>query len=231
MDVDWAPEVVIKDSLALFEKYGVNCTVFTTHKSEVLDNCDRSLFEIGLHPNFNPLLQGKGNGENAEDVIRKLKDLYPEATGARSHSLTQSGYVLSCLRNCGIEYEVNHFLPYHQGIKPFILWNGICRIPFNWQDDYHFALAYPFNDSKINLNDEELNIFNFHPIHIYLNSEDNDRFSKIRHDQSNIDLLNSVRNQGEVLGTRDILIALLEHMSTNKLETSNLNKISKRILG
>lgn len=229
IDVDWAPEEVIEDTLDLFKMYNVPCTIFTTHKSEILDNCDRDLFEIGLHPNFNQILQGKGG--NVEGVMSELKEMYPEAKGARSHSLTQSGYILEMYRKAGITYEANHFLPYHQGIKPFVLWNGMCRIPFNWEDDYHFALEYPFNDTKIDLKDKGLNIFNFHPIHIYLNSENNDRFTKIKHDQKNMDLLSSVQNNGEILGTRDILIALLKYVSKNSLTSSKLYDLSLQFVG
>lgn len=224
IDIDWAPEKVIKDTLDLFVEYNVPCTIFATHKSKILDNCDRNLFEIGLHPNFNSILQG--NGGNVDDVMCKLKEMYPEAKGARSHSLTQSGYILEMYRKYGITYEVNHFFPYHQGIKPFILWNGICRIPFNWEDDYHFALDYSFKESKINLEDTELNIFNFHPIHIYLNSENNDRFTKIKHDLNNIDLLDTVKNKGNVLGTRDIFVNLLEYVSKKNTNSSKLYDIS-----
>ena len=223
IDIDWASEEVIEDTLLLFENYNVCCTLFATHKSKVLDSCNRNLFEIGLHPNFNPLLQGKGG--NVNDVLNKLKEIYPEAIGARSHSLTQSGYILSQYKEVGIEYEVNHFLPYHQNIKPFMLWNGLLRIPFNWEDDYHFALGYEFNDSKINLNDECLNIFNFHPIHIYLNSENNDRYVNVKDNLNDIDYISKYVNKNNVLGTRDILIQLLEHVKSNQKETNKLHQV------
>lgn len=223
IDIDWAPEEVIRDTLSLFEKYNVCCTAFATHKSKVLDECNRQLFEIGLHPNFNPVLQGQGG--SVDEVMGKMKEMYPEAVGARSHSLTQSGYILTRYKHFGIEYEANHFLPYHQNVRPFVLWNGLFRIPFNWEDDYHFALGHSFNNSLIKLDDAGLNIFNFHPIHIYLNSENNDRFLKIKHDQSNMELLNTLRNKGEVEGTRDILISLLEYVSGNELASKTMKQI------
>ena len=184
IDVDWASEEVIEDTLLLFENYNVCCTLFATHKSKVLDTCNRNLFEIGLHPNFNPLLQGKGG--NVNDVLKKLKEMYPEAIGARSHSLTQSGYILSQYKEVGIEYEVNHFLPYHQNIKPFMLWNGLLRIPFNWEDDRYVNV-------KDNLND--------------------------------IDYISKYVNKNNVLGTRDILIQLLEHVRISQKETHKLHQV------
>jgi hypothetical protein len=216
-DIDWAPEEVVLDTIQLFEKYNVCCTFFATHDSKVLKNCSEKLFEIGLHPNFNNLVYGKGG--SADRILSELKDLYPTAKGIRSHSLTQSGVLLNKFKEIGMLYELNHFLPYHQDLKPFVLWNGLVRIPFNWEDDYHFALNYTFDESQINLNDPHLNIFNFHPIHIYLNSENNERFLKIKNNQENINFINKHINKSNILGTRDLLISLLEYVNKHKIIT------------
>ena len=45
-DIDWASEAVINDSLGLFEENNIKCTLFATHKSKVIDLCNRKLFEI-----------------------------------------------------------------------------------------------------------------------------------------------------------------------------------------
>ena len=41
-DIDWAPEAVIEDTIELFNKYGVKCTFFCTHKSAVIDSIKNS---------------------------------------------------------------------------------------------------------------------------------------------------------------------------------------------
>lgn len=219
-DIDWAPEEVISDTIQLFEKYNVCCTFFATHYSDVLIKCNRELFELGLHPNFNKLLQGSGG--DPDEILNSLKNYYPEAKGVRSHSLTQNGWLLNKYKEIGMLYEVNHFLPYHQSIFPYKLWNGLLRIPFNWEDDYHFALDLPFNNSNIDLNDTGLNIFNFHPIHIFLNSENNVRYLKTKDCMQDVTKLRPWQNKSNVKGTRDILIDLLEHVRENKVETFKL---------
>ncbi len=222
-DIDWAPEEIIVDIIELFEQYNICCTFFATHNSPVLTGCNKDLFEIGLHPNFNPLFQGKGG--DAGTIISELKKHYPEAIGIRSHSLTQSGWLLNKFKEMGMLYEVNHFLPYFQGLKPFVLWNGMIRIPFNWEDDYHFALGYDFNDSRINLTDEGMNIFNFHPVHTFLNSENNDRYLRIKDFMSDTEKIKEEVNSSKIKGTRDMLISLLEYVKKNDLRTHKLKDI------
>lgn len=211
VDIDWAPEEVIADTVELFNRYEVPCTLFATHRSEALLECDRSRFEIGLHPNFNSLLRGEGGDPDC--ILDELIAYYPKARAIRSHSLTQNGWLLTKFKEKGMLYELNHFLPYHSPIKPFMLWCGLLRIPFNWEDDYHFALNYSFDNSRIDLNSTGLNIFNFHPIHVYLNSERIDRFLAVKQNMADIDLLLQHRNKGPVKGTRDILVDLLEESS------------------
>jgi hypothetical protein len=237
IDIDWAPEAIVADTIKLFENYGVRATIFATHKSAVLSGLDRSEFEIGIHPNFNTLLRGRGG--DPDTILDELLELYPEAIGVRSHSLTQNGWLLNKFREKGFDYDVNHFLPYHHGIKPFQYWNGIVRIPFNWEDDYHFAHGFSFEDSKINLSDEGLNIFNFHPIHIFLNTESIDRYNAVRDKISDVEYVRNYRNKDGVKGTRDILIELLDYVhagdATTKTlkevcwETNELAKIKKKV--
>ncbi|MBN8704012.1 MAG: hypothetical protein J0M08_13170 [Bacteroidetes bacterium] len=223
-DIDWACEEVIADTISLFEKYNVKCTFFATHDSSVLKNCNKDLFEIGLHPNFNQILNGTST-KNAEQVFKELKEIYPFAKGARSHSLTQSGPILDIYKRNGMEYECNHFLPYHQGLKPFKLWNDLIRIPFNWEDDYHFALGYSFDDYLLDFNDAGLNILNFHPIHVFLNSEDNNRYLGVKNMLNNPTEIAKNINKSEVKGTRDILIKALEFVSKSKLNSFTLSEL------
>jgi hypothetical protein len=216
VDIDWAPEPVIADTLALFERYGVPCTLFTTHRSAALDTCSRELFEIGIHPNFNGLLNGQGG--NAEQEIDRLLALYPEARGARSHSLTQSTLLLDLFQAKGMVYEVNHFLPYWNSIRPFKLWNGMWRIPYNWEDDVHCAYGRTFDETGLD-SSAALNVFDFHPVHVYLNTDTLSCYQRARAHYQDADRLLGLRN-ADRLGARTLLIRLLERESEGMTLTS-----------
>ncbi len=223
-DIDWAPEAVITDMLGLFEKYGVKCTLFSTHQSTVLAKCNKKLFEIGIHPNFNPILAGNSD-KSVEDVIDDMLDIHPDARGVRSHSMLQSTNILQKFADKKLVYDANHFMPYHTGIKPFRLWNGMIRIPYNWEDDVHWTYGYSFESSGMNLNDPGLVVFDFHPIHIYLNTENKFRYNEAKKYYKDPQMLLKYRNT-EIKGTRDLLISLLDFVKKSKVETKTLLEIA-----
>ena len=225
-DIDWAHEEVIDDTLSIFEKYDTKCTFFSTHHSVRLAKSSRKLFEIGIHPNFNPLLGGD-TSKMANDVINELLEIHPEAQGVRSHSLTQNTKLLDLFVEKGLVYDANIFMPYLTGLKPFTAWNGLIRIPYNWEDDVHWAYGHPFEAWNINLLDEGLVVFDFHPIHIYLNTENKYRYNEARKHFNDPEKLLGYRNK-EIKGTRDLLISLLEYIKQNKLEVKTLLEIANQ---
>lgn len=213
IDIDWAPDEVIEDTIALFEKYNIKCTIFSTHYSRVLEVCDKNLFEIGIHPNFNTILTG--GSRSIDNILDELLFIHPNAKGVRSHSMLQSSMFLKKFAEKKLHYEVNHFLPYQNNIKPYKLWTGMISIPFNWEDDIHWSYGYSFDSSKLDLENNDLNILNFHPVHIFLNSENADRYTNAKPYYNYADKLIKHRNT-ETKGTRDLLISMLEYASKNQ---------------
>jgi hypothetical protein len=217
IDIDWAPEEVIEDTLSLLEAYDVSATLFCTHKSMAIDRAGNDRFEKAIHPNFNFLLEGKqDHGKNAEETIENLLAIYPGAKGVRSHSMAQSSVLLNLFKEKGMLYEANHFVPY-QPIKPFFLWNGLIRLPYNWEDDVHFMYRKEFNDDLFDFAKGNLLVLDFHPIHIFLNTEHEDRYlAAKKHYQQPKELI-PYRNAGKVnKGVRDVFIELLKINRGNK---------------
>jgi len=91
-DLDWCADEILTYLLDILADYDVLCTLFITHKSPVLNKLiDNTNFELGIHPNFNPLLEGNFKfGNSIEEVIKYYKNIVPESTSIRSHSLTQN---------------------------------------------------------------------------------------------------------------------------------------------
>lgn len=216
-DIDWAPEEVIADTLNLFEVYGVKCTLFSTHHSLELSKSSKKLFEIGIHPNFNPILNGSSD-KRPDDILDEILDIHPDAQGIRSHSMLQSTNLLQLFAERKLLYDANQFMPYHTDIKPFRLWNGMVRIPYNWEDDVHWTYGYSFDRSGLELESDNLLVFDFHPIHIFLNTENKYRYNEAKKFYQDPKTLMNYRNK-EVVGTRDLLISLLSYCKQNKKET------------
>jgi len=221
-DIDWAPEEVIKDMLSLFECFNVKCTLFVTHDSEVIKNCNRNLFEIAIHPNFNKKLFENDN-KSVYEIINDLLEIYPEAKGVRSHSLTSNTKLLDAFKQCGLQYESNQFLPYNKSIEINKLWNNLYRIPYNWEDDIHFM----FNKSFYNDGFDEfkgLRIYDFHPIHVYLNTDCEKTYLKAKPYYQNItELINNKNNS--VIGARNLLLKLLKETKNYSNTDMKLNEL------
>ena len=59
LDIDWANDLVLKDTIDIISQYGARATFFTTHDTPLNSLlCSNEDFELGIHPNFNFLLNG-----------------------------------------------------------------------------------------------------------------------------------------------------------------------------
>ena len=135
--------------------------------------------------------------------------IVPEALSVRSHSMTQSSRVLDCFRTFGLAYDCNHFIPAQAGmvLKPWHHWNGLTKVPYFWEDDV--SLIYSsFSQPKELCCAEGLKVFDFHPIHVFLNSESLARYDRVRQVLDKPSELLAQRFKGE--GTRARLERLLE---------------------
>lgn len=224
LDVDWAPEHVINYVLELFQQYKIKCTIFATHDSGVIKSSDKKLFEIGIHPDLKLLRHGN---KTPEETIKSLKDIYPEAKGLSSHSMTQSSQLIDLFLRMGFLYDRNQFLPYWENILPYKFWNGFIRITFNWEDDYHWLCNRKFDNSGLNIK-TGLNILNFHPIHIFLNTENVERYNSAKSFYQDHTKLLEFQNKSKVKGTKDLLISTFEFINSNNIESVKLLDLAKK---
>jgi hypothetical protein len=153
-DLDWACDEVIADTIDLVEQAGVAATWFVTHDTPLLARLRANpSFEIGIHPNFLFLFEGDGrNGTNAEEVVDRLLTIVPEAKAVRSHSLVQSGRLLELFARKGLTHDCNAFIPAAHDL---------------WSD--------PIGSTPPGLEG-----YDFHPIHVFLNTERMERYEATR---------------------------------------------------
>ena len=210
-DIDWAHDQIIEDVLQLLSRYIVPVTIFATHKTKILSSCSllKDRIEIGLHPNFNHLLWSESNGKNFSIVCSDLKEIYPNATSVRSHSLCFGSLIQTAYEALGITHDSSMMIPYQYNnfdLFPFKMWDGLVRVPYFFCD----YLTVMTTDAPINTlaSRRGLKVFDFHPIHVFLNTESLDRYERTRPLHHNPKELIKHRYQG--YGTRNRLIELLE---------------------
>lgn len=224
IDIDWAHDNVLLDMIELIEQVNVAATWFVTHDTPLLARLRANPdFELGIHPNFNFLLNGDGRaGRDAAEVIDRLLAIVPEAKCVRSHSITQSSVLLDLFVRRGLTHESNALIPIQAGIelKPWKLWSGLTRVPYCWEDDV-CVLYNPSSAESLSLiaASKGIKVFDFHPIHVFLNMENMDRYERTREWHQSPDELLAHRYEGA--GTRKRFLEFLALAQVHKLSVSD----------
>lgn len=216
-DIDWAHDDIIQSCIDFFEQMKCKVTWFVTHDTPKLNRIrENKNFEFGIHPNFNPLLINGSyeKGRTANEIISSIKEIVPEAKSVRSHSLTQNSYLLKSFYDLGIKYELNTFIEPFENIylKPFRYHFDIIKLPYIWQDDTHMECGYDYKECLESINSSKgLTIINFHPVHLFLNCENMDRYNYQRQHLKDFEILEMSRNNNS-FGVRNFFEEICEKL-------------------
>ena len=220
MDMDWANDDVLKDTIALTEYLNIPVCMFVTHDTPILKELrEHPLFTLGIHPNFLPQLNGQ-TSKTYQETLEELLAVVPEAKVMRCHALVDATPILVTAKNSGIRADMNMFIPFSSHIPPypFYHFSGIKRIPFFFEDDaWTIEIGHEAPEQHIRAAGEWPGIFNFHPIHLYLNTEDMDRYNKAKPYYHDFSRLSSFVNHGEGFGARDFLLRIKEIADQNNI--------------
>ena len=183
LDIDWTPDFVIDAVAERLLALGTRATWFVTHASAAVDRLRRhpGLFELGIHPNFLP---NSTHGSTVDDVLETCRALVPGATSMRTHGLVQSTPLLErVMAITAVTTDVSIFLPHATSTEPVEYWwqdRMLLRVPFLWEDDFEFERPSPTWELGPLLDAPGARVFNFHPIHVYLNSPDLRRYRTLK---------------------------------------------------
>lgn len=115
-DMDWASDEVLIDFYNLLCELDVCGTMNVTHNTVILDLFRKEKrLELGIHPNYNMLLDGDELGKSYETVIQDCLKIVPEAVTVRAHSLTSGSKISSMYARCGLKYDLNMLYPPFEG--------------------------------------------------------------------------------------------------------------------
>lgn len=214
MDIDWAHDDVIEYALAILDHYKIDATIFMTHKVDV----DLRNHEIALHPNFTTL--------NLESHIRTIYNIYPQAVGIRSHSLFYTERFRDLYPLFEIKYDSNVMMYCQEGIKPYYIMPNVIEMPLFWMDNFYLEMEKnpSFQPKHLALTSPGLKIFNFHPIHIFLNTIDLGVYENAKNVYKNPAELWKFRNNDINKGVEVFLIRLLSLINENNLKTYKTNE-------
>ena len=212
-DVDWVVDEVLSYTIDIVEEYGINATFFLTHETKLIDRMKKNPnIELGIHPNFNFLLDGDFRyGKNIDQVLKYYINIYPEAISVRSHSVTQSSLIDQLFVENNLLFDVNTFIPFSNTmlVKPWYKLNHLSKIPYFWEDDIQISNNNDEWETAKYFNFKGIKVFNFHPIHIFLNCEKIERYYNCKHHFTNYNKLTDNRNTNKY-GAKDYLLDIIK---------------------
>jgi hypothetical protein len=220
LDTDWAPDLVIDFVAERLVRHGVRATWFVTHLSPAIERLRQhpELFELGIHPNFDP---PSTHGDTPARILRHCMGLVPDAISLRTHGLVQSTVLLDqVLAETPIKVDVSLYLPHVPGLCPVEYWRRkrpLLRVPYFWEDDLEMERAAPCWDVRRLLSlGEGLKVFDFHPFHVYLNSADIRPYRALKERVPRLPEATAAEIEEHVHsgeGTRTSFMDLVEHLA------------------
>jgi hypothetical protein len=183
LDLDWAPDFMIDAAAQALLDREVRATWFVTHTSPAVERLAEhpDLFELGIHPNF---LAGSSHGSTPQEVVAHCAALVPGARAVRTHCLLQSTPLHDALlAGSDVDVDVSLFLPGATGVEPVVQWSPggrLLRLPYVWQDNMEMYNPEPNWDTEAVLDAPGLRIFDFHPVHVWLNSASFEPYGRLK---------------------------------------------------
>ena len=183
-DIDWAPDFCISNILNKLKNAQIKATFFVTHLSDIIVDIINQGHNVGLHPNFLP---NSSQGKNLDEIMDYLFKIAPNAIALRTHALVQSSPLLWELfsKFPQLKFDISLFTYKFPLVKVFDwTFEGVSfkRINYNWEDDCaFFDSEFLWNKPKFY---SDITVFDFHPIHVALNSRDNKNYNRLKNNIS-----------------------------------------------
>ncbi|MCA9578859.1 MAG: hypothetical protein R3B40_01590 [Polyangiales bacterium] len=229
-DIDWAHPEVLADTVRLVESRGLSCTFFCTHEGIELPGHERA-----LHPNYRlggdtmRAYDGPPDDERIfRHVVARTKSFCPEAVGARSHCLFYDSSLMAVYAEQGIEYDSTYALPMASGLEPVWKERDIVEMPIYYMDHIDMMGGLTgFDIRGLPLSQPGLKVFDFHPIHVFMNTPSEAFYAENRAYQRDPDALLARRYQGK--GVRTIFEQLLDHVAGGSVTHSTLGEVNRLV--
>lgn len=221
LDIDWACESAIEETLSFMQDHGISPAVFTTHRSEQLEAFMPKI-EVGLHPFFDP---NSSHGSSIKEVASHILELPHNLKAFRCHRFSVCNASKAAMAEAGMLISSNVCTDL-EIVPPFRDRFGFLEVPIFMEDGGYLYRKHPL---EMNAPLEKAILGNgvkvilIHPMHFCLNTPDFSYMSRIKQSLSreawknmSRKTLNELRWKGR--GIKDLLIELISLApSTSKL--------------
>jgi len=237
-DLEWAPDFAIEFVANELIQKKIKSTWFITHDSIAIRNLQNNpLFNFGIHPNFLP---NSTHGETIKEIMKNLMDIIPNPKSIRTHGLFQSSYLYRILvREYGIEIDSSILMPEIPNLVPHTVFfehegKPLIRFPIFWEDDiemYNPYRSWDLKNSKYNV--DGMKVYNFHPLHIWLNSNNMKSWEYLKSKNNLAELNENFAKQHineKPTGVRNLFKELCEHIHLKQKFSSTFSELSNKWL-
>lgn len=224
VDLDWACEPAIEETLDSLKSQNITPTVFVTHRSPCVEALMDEI-EVGLHPYFSP---DSSHGSTIPEVVKHVMDLPHNLAAFRNHrfaicngsrqAMAEAGMLISS--NVCTDLEI---------VYPFKDRFGLLEVPIFLEDG-----GYLWREHSLEINQHLRNVILgqgtkviiIHPMHYALNTPHFSYMYDIKQSMGREEwksmtksTLNKYRWKGR--GIRNVLVELLK-LSSNKSSLGTL---------
>jgi Polysaccharide deacetylase len=223
VDIDWACEPAVEETLDYLLEQGVAPTVFSTHASQRVKQALGEM-EVGLHPFFDPT---SSHGNTIPETVAHVMGLPHNLKAFRCHrfaicntsrqAMVEAGMLLSS--NVCTDLEV---------VSPFRDRFGLLEVPVFLEDGGYLWRRHPLELSDALLVPGKKVIL-IHPMHFAINTPDFAYMADIKRSMERDQWRNLSRKDLDKLrwkgrGIRDLVVSLLESASSTRSLSSLLRE-------
>jgi len=138
VDLDWACEPAIEETLDFLKNQKIKPTVFITHRSAAVETCMDEI-EVGLHPYFSP---GSSHGSTIDEVTKHVMDLPHNLAAFRCHRFAICNSSQQAMAEAGMLISSNVCTDL-EIVEPFKDRFGLLEVPIFLEDGGYLWRKHP----------------------------------------------------------------------------------------
>jgi hypothetical protein len=217
IDLDWACEPAVEETLDFLQNRGIRPTVFITHRSSRVESSLNEI-DVGLHPFFDP---GSSHGSTISKTVEYVMNLPHNLPAFRCHRYAICNASKQAMSAAGMFISSNVCTDL-EIVKPFRDRFGMLEVPIFLEDGGYLWLkrSLDINESlSKTILEPGAKVITIHPMHFALNTPYFAYMSDIKQSMSreawgsmSKSVLSTLRWKGQ--GIRDFLVELLQIQST-----------------
>lgn len=143
VDLDWACEPAIEDTLNFLKNHNISPTVFVTHRSSIVEAALNEI-EVALHPYFAP---DSSHGSTIVEVVNYIMELPHNLSGFRCHRFANCNLSRHAMVEAGMLISSN-ICTDMEVIPPFKDRFGLLEVPIFLEDGGYLWRKHPLEISK-----------------------------------------------------------------------------------